>query len=285
LHIVKEAGELFMDETSHLWEQLKLKGDEGVRGQIIEAYLPLVRQIATMVLKKLRSGVELDDLISDGTFGLMRAVENFDLSRGFKFETYATPVIRGAIYNGLRSMDWVPERTRGKARNVQKTSDDFFKEHGRTPTHDELADELKITSDEVYDIITSLGCIYILSLDQPITSSDDDETSMLNLVENEEANLPLMEIEFEEEREHLRQAIVNLDERDRYIITRHYFEGVTFESISEDLGVTKQRISQLHTRAITRLKEYLGRMNITDEAMKSFTMEEQNILIPPRWKQ
>jgi RNA polymerase sigma factor FliA len=274
-----------MDGISELWERLKLNNDESVRNEIIEHYLPLVRQIATMVLKKLRSGVELDDLVSDGAFGLMRAVDNFDLSRGFKFETYATPVIKGSIYNGLRSLDWVPERTRGKARNVQKTSDEFFKEHGRTPTHEELAEELKMTSDEVYDVITNLGCIYILSLDQPVTMSDEDDTSMINLVENQEAHLPLMEIEFAEEREHLRQAIENLDERDHYIITKHYFEGITFESISEKLGVTKQRISQLHSRAVTRIREYLGNMNITDEAMKNFAIgEEQNFLIPPRWK-
>jgi RNA polymerase sigma factor FliA len=272
-----------MDEISDLWQRLKIKKDESAREEIIEHYLPFVRQIAALVMRKLCSGIELDDLVSDGIFGLMRAVENFDLSRGFKFETYATPVIRGAIYNGLRSMDWVPERTRGKARNIQKTSDDFFKEHGRAPSHEELADEMKMTSDEVYDLITNLGCIYILSLDQPVHSSDDDDISMMKMVENEDAHIPHMELEFAEERDHLKNAIDNLNEREKYIVTRHYFDGFTFESIAEVLGITKQRVSQLHSRAIIRIKEYLGRMSISDEAMKSFTLD-QNYLIPPRWK-
>jgi RNA polymerase sigma factor for flagellar operon FliA len=273
-----------MEESAELWKRLKVEGDEAARDDLIEYYLPLVRQIAAIIIKKLKSGVEMDDLVSDGIFGLMRAIDNFDLSRGFKFETYATPVVRGAIYNGMRNLDWVPERTRGKARAVQRETDNFFKEHGRTPTHEELANELKMSASEVYDLISTLGCIYILSLDQPIAAMGDDDSNMMSVVENSLAHNPQLEIEFKEERDHLKYAIENLNEREKFIVTKHYFEGYTFESISQTLGVSKQRISQMHSRAVRKMREYLGRMTISDEALKDFICDD-NFLIPPPYKE
>ena len=272
-----------MAETSDLWIEFKEHGSEEAKNQLIEVYLPLVRRIATMIIKKLRSDVELDDLISDGIFGLMRAVDNFDLSRGYKFETYATPVVRGSIYNGLRSLDWVPERTRGKARALQRGREQYYKMTGRFPTEEELAEELKMSADEVYDLIADLGCLYILSLDQPIQTGDSDDTTMMALVENEVTDDPLLEVEFEEEREYLMEAIENLNERERYIVSKHYFAGFTFESISRDLGVSKQRISQMHARAVRRLRDALGKFSISDEAIKDFTIDK-NFLMLPQWK-
>lgn len=271
-------------EVADLWKRLKIEGDESARDPIIEHYFPLVKKIAGMIMRKMKSGVEYDDLVSDGIFGLMRAIDNFDISRGFKFSTYATPVIRGSIYNGLRSLDWVPERTRGKARAVQRTTDNFFLEHGRSPTHEELAEEMKMTSNEVYDLIANLGCIYILSLDQPFVSMEDDDASMMNVVENDSSSNPLLEVEFKEERQHLKFAIENLNDREQLIVKKHYFEGMTFESISHILGVSKQRISQMHARAVRRMREYLGRMTITDEAMKDFAPDAEFMIIPESLK-
>jgi RNA polymerase sigma factor for flagellar operon FliA len=273
-----------MADHSDLWRLYKEQDDQEAKSQLIENYMPLVRQIASMILKKLRGGVEIEDLISDGVFGLLRAAENFDLSRGFKFETYATPVVKGSIYNGLRSLDWVPERTRGKARAVQHGREEYYKVTGRFPTEDELAEELKMSSDEVYDLIADLSCLYMLSLDQPIQPLDMEGTTVMSTVEDSLANDPLVEVEFAEEREHLKKAIDTLNERERYIVTRHYFEGYTFENIAGDLGVSKQRISQMHARAVRRLRDYLGRMTISEEAIKTFTLNS-NFLIPPRWKQ
>ncbi|MCE1245587.1 MAG: FliA/WhiG family RNA polymerase sigma factor [Firmicutes bacterium] len=273
-----------MTDHSDLWRLYKEQGDQEAKSQLIEKYMPLVRQIASVILKKLRGGVEIEDLISDGVFGLLRAAENFDLSRGFKFETYATPVVKGSIYNGLRSLDWVPERTRGKARAVQQGREEYYKVTGRFPTEDELAEELKMSADEVYDLIADLGCLYMLSLDQPVQPLDAESATVMSTVEDSLTNDPLIEVEFEEERDHLKKAIDELNERERYIITRHYFEGFTFECIAQDLGVSKQRISQMHARAVRRLREYLGRMTISEEAIKTFTLGS-NLLIPPRWKQ
>jgi RNA polymerase sigma factor FliA len=242
-----------------LWEKFKGEALLEAKETLIENYLPLVRQIAVSIIRKLRPGVDLDDLISDGTFGLMRAVEQFDPGRGVKFETYATPVVRGAIYNGLRALDWMPERTRGKARALQRAMEKFTVLYGRPGTEEELAEELKMSTSEVYELITDLGCVYLLSLDQPFPSSGDDENaSILDIIEDKEGTDPSIEIEFIEQREILKNVVDGLGERERILIQRHYYEGISFDKIAQEMGVSKQRISQIHSRAVRRLRDQLA---------------------------
>lgn len=264
-----------MDRIKSLWEQYKTAGDPQLQAKLVEHYMPLVRHLALRILRKLRPGTDLDDLIADGLFGLMRAIEGFDLSRGYKFETYATPVVRGAIFNGLRRMDWLPERTRGKARALQKAIDKITLLTGRQPTENDLAEELKMSATEVYDLISSLGCIYLLSLDQPLTAGEDTDATIMDMVEDQHFFDPSTEIEFEEQRSRLRIAIDGLNEREQLLIKMHYFEGVTFERISRILGVSKQRVSQMHSRAVRRLRENLGDEMIESEAMQDFLIEGQ----------
>lgn len=221
----------------------------------------------------MRQGTELDDLMADGNMGLIRAVEGFDPDRGFKFQTYATTVVRGAIYNGLRRMDWVPERTRARARLLQQTRDRITSETGEEPSDEALAEEMKISTDEVYELVASMGAVYLLSLDQPLVS-DDPDASISDVVEDEEPS-PLQEVEFGEERDALRNAIRQLDEREQMIITLHYFEGVTFEAVSRQLGVSKQRVSQMHSRAVKRLRDALGDEALSSEAIQGFTFDSQ----------
>jgi len=261
------------EQLKALWARYKSTKEPELQSRLVEHYIPLVRHLAVRILRKLRPGTDLEDLVADGLFGLLRAVEGFDLSRGFKFETYATPVVRGAIYNGLRRMDWLPERTRGKARALQKAIDKFTLLSGRQPTETELADELKISANEVYDLIASLGCIYLLSLDQPLTPGEDSDATILDMVEDQNPFDPPQELEFSEQRDRLRLAIDCLNEREQLLVRMHYFEGVTFEKISRILGVSKQRVSQMHSRAIRRLREHLGDEVIESEAMHDFLIE------------
>lgn len=261
-------------EVAQLWRLAKQAGDRHARDLLVEHYLPLVRNIASGIIRKLRPGVELDDLISDGTFGLMRAVDAFDPARGVKFETYATPVVRGSIFNGLRTLDWVPERTRGKVRELQKAMDKITQATGRSATEEELAQELKMSAKEVYELINDLGCAYLLSLDQPLGISDDDDVTIMDTVKDKGTSDPSAEVEFVEQRQVLREAINGLQERERILITRHYLEGVNFEAIARTMGVSKQRISQMHTRAIRRLREALGNVDIDPHAMLTFSMNE-----------
>ena len=257
-----------------LWKQYKETGDLQLQERLIEYYRPMVRGLAAKIMTKLHCSVELDDLYSDGLFGLLRAIEGFELSRGFKFETYATPVVRGAIYNGLRRLDWLPERTRSKARALQKAIDKFTSISGRQPSEEELAEELKISAGEVFDLISCLGCVYLLSLDQPLNASDSPEGTIMDVVPADSSFFdPVKELEFSEERSRLRLAISQLNEREQTLIKMHYFEGVTFEKIAHILGVSKQRISQMHSRAVRRLRECLGDEGISSEAMAGFLVE------------
>lgn len=261
-------------DVAQLWRLAKEGEDRQARDLLVENYLPLVKNIAHGIIRKLRPGVEVDDLISDGTFGLMRAVDAFDPARGVKFETYATPVVRGSIFNGLRTLDWVPERTRGKARALQKAMDKITQATGRNATEEELAEELKISAKEVYELINDLGCVYLLSLDQPLGISDDDDVTIMDTVKDRGGSDPVVEVEFVEQRSVLREAINNLQEREQVLIRKHYLEGVNFEAIARMMGVSKQRISQMHTRAVRRLREALGNVEISYEAMHTFTMDE-----------
>jgi RNA polymerase sigma factor FliA len=262
-------------ETSQLdllWKSYKETESAEAQELLVAHYLPLVRTLAVGISRKLAAGADLEELAADGSVGLLRAIEAFDPSRGFKFETYAIPVIRGSIFNGVRRLDWVPERTRTKARALQSAMERLQSESGQEPTREDLAAELKISTDEVYDLIASLSTAYLLSLDQPLGHTDEGDSSYGDFVEDQSVT-PLMEVEFAEERQALRDAIGQLDEREQMIVTLHYFEGVTFDAISRELGVSKQRVSQLHSRAVKTLRQFLGDEPISSEAVQSFSYE------------
>lgn len=227
------------------------------RDLLIEQYLPLVKQIASKLVRNIKQ-VDFDDLVSDGIFGLMKAIEQFDPERGVKFETYATPVIRGSILNGLRSLDWVPERKRAKTRQLQRAMDQFVSLHGRQGTEKELAEELKMSAQDVYELIADLGTAYLLSLDQPASAAQDEERSIKDTIEDDSIREPSLEVEFSEQRSLLKQAIQGLPYREQLLIKLHYFEALTFEDIAEKLKVSKQRISQLHAKAVKKLRECMG---------------------------
>lgn len=243
-------------EVAESWKKFQKNKDAVAKDELIKNYLPLVRSIALGIIKKLPASFELEDLIGEGVFGLIKAIEQFDVKRGVKFETYATAVIRGSILNGLRALDWVPERTRGKTRALQKAMDKFTILYGRPGTKEELAEELDTTAEEVYELINELGCIYLLSLDQPhIFINDEESFSFLDMLEDTGRADPLAEVEFNDLRENLKDAIKLLDERDQFVVTQHYFEGISFEEIAKKLKVSKQRISQMHARAIRKLRD------------------------------
>jgi RNA polymerase sigma factor for flagellar operon FliA len=254
-----------------LWRRYKVSKDPVIQNRLAEHYLGLVKSIAMGLSRKMGQNADVDDMIADGSIGLIRAIDTFDIDRGFKFQTYATTVVRGAILNGMRRMDWVPERVRAKNRQLQQAVDRHQAETGEAPSEEQLAEELKLSTQEVYDLIANLGTTYLLSLEQPLGSEDGD-ASLGDMVDDDD-DVPDIEFEYAEERDALRNAIASLDEREQLIITAHYFEGVTFDAISKILNVSKQRISQMHSRAVTRLRQALGDQEISSEAMQGFTFE------------
>lgn len=258
-----------MADTAQLWQAYITTRGKEAKDALVQAYLPFVRSIAGGVIRKLRPGVELDDLVSDGVFGLMRAVNTFDPARGFKFETYATPAVRGAIYNGLRVMDWVPERTRGKARALHKAMEQFSIVHGRPATEAELAVELKTSATEVYELIANLGAVYLLSLDQPLGHSmEDDDGTLLDTLADQTGPNPTLEAEFQEQRAIMANAVEHLNEREQVLVRMHYYDGTSFEEVARRLGVSKQRVSQMHYRVLQKLRESLGTLAASDQAAK-----------------
>jgi RNA polymerase sigma factor for flagellar operon FliA len=214
---------------------------------------------------------DVEDMFADGSIGLLRAIETFDIDRGFKFQTYATTVVRGSILNGLRRMDWVPERVRARNRQLQQAIDRHQAASGEAPSEEQLAEELQISTEEVYDIIANLGTTYLLSLEQPLGMEDGD--GQLGDYVDDDEGLPEVEVEYAEERQALRDSIAELDEREQIIITAHYFEGITFDAISKQLGISKQRVSQIHSRAVKRMRDFLGDGGVSPDAMQGFTFE------------
>lgn len=258
-----------MSDVADIWREYKETEDPYLKEELVLHYQGLVFKLAHKIVRKLRQGTEVEDLISDGMVGLVKAIDAFDPSRGFKFSTYATPVVRGSILNGLRRLEWVPERTKTKVRHLQKAVDKLQAVTGRRPTEEDIAQELDMSAKEVYEIIADLSSMYLLSLDTPLGTEDSD-ASMGDLVEDTAFVSPVQEYEFEEERDALRVALEKLPERDREIVEAHYFAGETFESISQRLGVSKQRISQLHLRAVRNMRKHLGEVEVTPGAMRNF---------------
>lgn len=226
------------------------------REAMVEKYLWLVKQIASKLIRSIKN-VEFDDLVGDGVFGLLKAIEQFDPQRGVKFETYATPVIRGSMLNGLRALDWVPERKRTKSRELHRAMEQFQAEHGRPGTETELAKELEISAREVYDIIAELGSAYLLSLEQPVTAGGEDSRTIMDTIEDKSLREPAEEYQFEEAQRSLKESIDKLPERENRLIKAYYLEGKSFEAIAQEMSVSKQRISQIHARAISKLRKAL----------------------------
>lgn len=263
-----------MSEIAELWRQYKKTGDPYLQEELVLNYQGLVYKLAHKIVRKLKQGTEVEDLIADGMVGLVKAIDAFEPERGFKFSTYATPVVRGSILNGLRRLDWLPERTRTKARNFHKAVEALSQVTGRKPTEEDIAEHLEISAKEVYDIIADLSSMYLLSLDTPLGTEDSD-ASMGDLVEDTGFVAPDSEVEFAEERDALRASLESLDERERDIVESHYFGGETFDAISTRLGVSKQRVSQLHLRAVRKMRENLGEVEVSPDAMKGFTLRQQ----------
>lgn len=243
-----------------LWKRYKKTRSPELREQLILEYAPLVKHVAGRLAVMLPPHVEFDDLVSYGMFGLVEAVERFDFERGVKFETYAAARIRGAIIDGLRSADWVPRSVRQKARELEKELIRLESRLGRAATDDEIAEALGMTVQEYDRLLAELSGASLVSLDE-VWVADPEEESQLRLLEtvsNESAASPEDTLEEKELERLLAEAIDRLPERERLVVALYYHEGLTLKEIGRVLGVTESRVCQIHTKAILRLRAYLG---------------------------
>ena len=245
---------------TELWRQFKSSGDPRLRERLILHYSPLVKYVAGRVGVGLPPNIEQADLVSYGIFGLIDAIEKFDLERAIKFETYAISRIKGAIIDELRAIDWIPRSVRYKAREVEKAYAALEGRLHRTPTESEVAGELGITLDELHTIFSQVSFVNVVALDELLNVGGDrgDKLSLVDTLEDTKAEDPVAAFETEETKYLLARAINTLPEREKIVVTLYYYEGLTLAEIGQVLGVTESRICQMHTKAVLQLRAKLA---------------------------
>jgi RNA polymerase sigma factor FliA len=248
------------DDTHALWVQYKRTGDKAVRDRLILTYAPLVKYVAGRLGSGLPAHVDEGDLVSYGLLGLMGAIDRFDPGRDIKFETYAVARIRGSIIDELRSMDWVPRSIRSRARNIERAIAQLEAKLARAPTDEEIAARLGISEEEFQDSLLDISRTSIAALDELWASSsgDGDPVALIDTIEDPYAAEPQAALAQTDVREALGEAIARLPDREKLVVTLYYYEELTLREIGDVLGVTESRVSQLHTKAILRLKSRLS---------------------------
>jgi RNA polymerase sigma factor FliA len=248
------------DDTQGLWREYRRSRDQALRDRLILTYAPLVKFVAGRLGSGLPAHVEENDLVSYGLLGLIGAIERYDPDRDVKFETYAIARIKGSIIDELRALDWVPRSVRSRARDIERAIAALEAKLHRAPTDEEIAERLGITEAELEDSLTDISRSSIAALDElwTISSSSGDQVSLMETIEDPQGPEPQSALAQTELREALGEAIARLPEREKLVITLYYYEELTLREIGEVLGVTESRVSQLHTKAILRLKARLA---------------------------
>jgi RNA polymerase sigma factor for flagellar operon FliA len=253
----KSAAEAALRE---LWQEYKKTGDAALRERLILHYSPLVKYVAGRVGVGLPPNIEQADLVSYGIFGLIDAIDKFDLERAIKFETYAISRIRGAIIDELRAIDWIPRSVRYKAREVEKAYAKLESELHRTPSEAEVAAEMGIGLDDLHQIFSQVSFVNVVALDELLSVGGEkgDKLSLVDTLEDTRAEDPVLAFESEETKFLLAKAINMLPEREKIVVTLYYYEGLTLAEIGQVLGVTESRICQMHTKAVLQLRGKLA---------------------------
>jgi RNA polymerase sigma factor for flagellar operon FliA len=243
-----------------LWKEFKDTADQSLRERLILHYSPLVKYVAGRVGVGLPPNIEQADLVSYGIFGLIDAIEKFDISRAIKFETYAISRIKGAIIDELRAIDWIPRSVRYKAREVEKAYAALESRLHRSPTEPEVAAELGISLDDLHTIFSQVSFVNVIALDELLNVGGErgDKLSLVDTLEDTKAEDPVQAFETEETKYLLARAINTLPEREKIVVTLYYYEGLTLAEIGQVLGVTESRICQMHTKAVLQLR---GKLN------------------------
>ncbi len=242
-------------DVTRAWQDYRSTGDPDLRQELLNHYLPLVRNVAGRLAMGFPKSVEVTDLVNTGVIGLIEAFRNFDPSRGIKFETYAVPRIRGAILDELRSLDWVPRSTRAKSRELDRASTALEIKMGRRPSHKEIAKFMNITMDELAATRHDVNGATLLSLDEMIYREEDNrQIPRVATIQTSNKNSVLGEIEEMELRSYLGLAISNLSEQEKLVIALYYYEELTLKEIGEVMRISESRVSQIHTKAVSKLR-------------------------------
>lgn len=248
-----------MSSVETLWKDYKETGSKVAKDKLLVEYSHLVKFISHRLSINLPASVDKNDLTSAGILGLIKAVETFEPERGFKFETFAAHKIRGGILDELRALDWVPRSVRQKARDLQRTYAKLENDLGRLPYDDEVCDSLGISIKEYEDILSDVAPVTIISLEEsmPDRSSDSKELRIIDTIEDPGSSNPLKELGFNEVKAILKDAIGNLPEKEKLVVALYHYEELTLKEIGVVLDITESRVSQIHSKAILKLRSKL----------------------------
>lgn len=238
-----------------VWPEYKKMGTEELRNQLMEHYLPLVKYNAERIYAKLPDEVDVDDLMSAGIFGLMDAIDAFDLDRGVKFETYCAPRIRGAILDELRSMDWVPRLVRSRSSQVEQARRSLQMEVGRKPTDDELCEKMGVDQEEFAKIRKDAGAVGVVSLSRKWFETDSNkDVREIDVLKDAKQVNPFKAVQ----KRDLKDLITKgLSRAERLIVILYYYEEMTMKEIGVTLDLSESRVSQMHSSILARLKAQL----------------------------
>ncbi|QCX32333.1 FliA/WhiG family RNA polymerase sigma factor [Caloramator sp. E03] len=231
------------------------------REEMIIKYLPYVKYIASRLVAGKPPGLEYEDLISFGIIGLIDAIERFDPTKGLKFETYATLRIRGAIIDELRKISWIPKSAFSKLNYLNQLKNELETKLNREPTEEELSNYSGMSTEEIRNIESYINYISIISLDEVLFKSDEEDVKFKSIIKDSTSPQPDVIIEDNEKQNMLKKAIDMLSEKDKIILNLYYFEKLTLKEIGKILNISESRVSQLHSRAIVRLRENLKKLN------------------------
>ncbi len=238
-----------------MWQEYKTAPTLELRNRLIEYYFPLVKMNAERVWARLHDGVDLDDLISVGVFGLMDAIKSFDLSRGVKFKTFCVPRIRGAMLDELRSMDWVPRRVRSEQNKLMRARVALEAELGRSPEPEEMAHRLNITLDEFQRMHKNVATIGLVSLNtERVEAESYKDLREIDILEDKHSQDPSDRLQNRD----LKEIVTSgLSQSERQIITLYYYEEMTMKEIGATLDLSESRVSQIHSNIVERISNRL----------------------------
>lgn len=242
-------------ELDKIWKEYEKTKDPALKDELIVAYAPLVKYVASRLSLMVGQYVDYDDLVGYGVFGLIDAVNKFDYDKGYKFETYATLRIRGSIIDNIRKLDWVPRSIRSISKDVEKAYSQLESSLGREPTDKEIADFLEVSEDEAREMIKKSSVASLISLDE-FSEQNNGHVNIKD--ESKSAYVPEVELDAKETKEILVEALETLTEKEKIVVNLYYFDELTLKEISNILDVSESRVSQIHSKAILKLNTKLG---------------------------
>ncbi|MDP8206988.1 MAG: FliA/WhiG family RNA polymerase sigma factor [Candidatus Electryonea clarkiae] len=248
---VSDLAKLDADSIWKLWTDNRT---QKIKDELVVRYIPLVRQVAGRLKMGLPNSVEIDELVSSGIIGLVSAINNYQISLGFKFETYAVPRIRGSILDGLRDYDWMPRSIRTKAKSLESVLVKLEGSLGRVPFDYEVAGEMELDINDYYSLIDEVKIVSILSLDEPYQSAEGDMSTLSEAIQD--VNSPDLDgvLEWEQAKDIAKTMIKGLSQQERLVIALYYYEELTLREVGEILGISESRVSQIHSKIMLTLK-------------------------------